>query len=1749
MGGLFTLVLLLLLALQLPATQDFLTRKAESIAREQLATDLGIGRIRVDWLNAVTIQDVYLNNPAGDSIARLGELHVAIDLWQLIDREVAISEVRIEDVFADVRTTDSTSNIAFLLEAFVTNSVATDSILTNEVADTAAQARPWTIAADGAELSLQNADVFYQDDPAGLLADLDLRSFALRIEEIDLEGSRYAIDYAELDGAEIDFTQRTVAPTDTTSAPVGMELAAGRLTVKEVTGRLQLDELATSLVIPLLNLEGTELALGETLVFNGEVFQLDEVDFTLDQPGPRGPAGVIDYNHLAVLDITTELTDLAYVGDSLHLVIRHLSGTEKSGLALRSTKGAVIYTPELLQLEDFLLRTTASELRSPATRVNYAFTENADPATLEATAELSGHLGLADLARLTPALAQVPLLRENSGKRFDFGISARGDGRKIRADVIRLSGPGVKLRATATAEQPFDTARLAAKLNILELDLQPGPVIPLLPDSLLPPSIDWPQRILTQGVVNYTPTSVAVDLYAREERPNPLDLLSRLRVAGSVQEPQSFPNSSFDLRLDTVLATRPTILAYLPENTLPPGYQLPDYLRAGGAVRGPTDDLNVELWLNLPGDNTFAELEGRVRNVMDPDRLKLDLQLKNLAVAALDVRSILPDSLLPANLNLPDLRVTDAQVSGGLDDLTFDLPLRTDNGDWNLSGTYRPENVNVNVDLRGFVLHELFTGEVSDTLKTLDLQPLDLQATVTGRVEPGLQLAIDATVDEAGRDSLLLLQALVEENTYSGEFYVNHPDFAAEGAGLYSLGPDSVATAFADLRLDRVDLERWDITEVPLFLSGELRFDATGLDPYGLDATLLLDDVLLRGNNGSSFVDSLLVVAKMQNRVNDVRIESDVLEGQLTGTFDPLDVAGELERFLRGYWEEDVRQPDPFRNGSEMTLDLSVKRTRPLTGGLVAGLTELRPFTLNFTYRDADPGLKLDLMLPALTYGGIEVDQLNMTASGDTDTLGYTIDLGYLSLSEQFELGRTQLRGRNRDGAIDNNFRVWSEQDSLRHQLAFTVDPETDDLTLRLDPVQLLNFKTWSVPPDNLIALRDGDLTVNNFALARNGQRLAARTDQPNNVLVELDNFELGTVARLLNTEEQLFGGVVNGTAELDNAMTKPGLQADLTVVDIRFYEQPLGNLAAQVSSSNENTYRIDVEMTEAGNAVFIDGTYNLDGPMNLTARLERLALATAEPFSLGYLRDAEGFLTGEVAITGTAVAPRLNGQLRFRESALRISLLGEKFRLSEDPIRLNGAVLDLNGLKVFDSQDGVLSMDGTVTLNSVENVVLDLRANTDRFLALNSDADDNELYYGQMAVAADVEIGGTARLPVLDIEARPVGEGEVTYVYTIPEDKGARQNRDIVTFVDFVELKNILRNDTIISVDSLGRSGVDMTLNLDVSDELLVRVIVDPISGQTFTGRANGELALRQFPDGRQEMTGRVELTDGTYDFIFQNVIRKEFEVVAGSSVQFDGSIENPILDLDIRYAAKTEPLPLVTALNPQADPSGLRRQQTFYVNINLDGDLTTTDITTDITYPEDLLGNDGNPLIGQSLAQLRTDESRMTRTAFSLLAFDSFNVPVLDGGSGGGLAGTLNGTLDRAMGQYLNSLAGDLVGFVNLDFGLDSYQDADGQTNRNLRVSASKTLFDDRVIISVDGVTGSDAATGTNGGQAFLDNITAEFLIDEGGTLRLKFFNDRDRDVLVGGNVVRFGGRLVFAKDFERFFWSPKNEEPRVR
>ncbi len=1746
--SLLGLVVLLFLLIQLPFVQRTITQQVEQIARTSLGTDVGIGELSLQFPSRIDVNDVYVNNPAGDTIARLGHLGVGLDMWGLIRSTVAINAVEIEDIYANVVTTDSTSNIGFLLDALapVDTLAAKDSPQADSVASSSGG---WLIDLEGATLNLDRADIYYQDDPAGLRADVTANHLGGEINQVDLNTMDFDIDYLELDGtvAQIGLGGSTtpVDTTATTTAPIN--LAAGRVTISDTRLGLAMDSLDLATELPYVNLEGADLVLGDSLAFNGQLFQLRQFALSMDTPAPALEGPGIDFNHLALREVEAEVTDIAYIVDSLHLNLRQLSATERSGLAILRTEGIVEYDPTFLGLQGFLLRTNNSELRSDNTAVKYDFAA-ANLDELVARAQLDGHIGLQDIALLAPELATERVIRSNLAQQINFSVRADGTVAQMDIGRIQIDGPGIRVRASGRAHNVLDPDRVGGRLVLRELSVTPGPLLPLLPAGTLPPDIDWPKRIVAEGTASYDDDRLELDLYALENRVFGNGLNSRVRTSGIVNGVKTYPNTRLDVDLDTLLATRATILAYVPPGSIPEDYRIPDFLRGSGSVIGPMDNLDVNLRLSLPGDSTYARINGNVRNALDVDNLALDVEISDLGINIADVRAILPDSLLPANVNIPSLRIQNARVSGSLTDLTFSVPVQTTNGNWNLEGIYNPEYTNVTATLTNVRIPDFFTGGFRDTLKTIGLGPVDLQAQVTGQLEPSMNLSVSAFVTENGGDSLVNLTALVSDNRYSAEFDILHPAFLANGSGRYIINADSTVFVEAMVDVDHLELKQWDITEQRLDVEGSLVARSEGIDPYDLDAFLRLDDFILRGADGSSFVDSVLLTAAMHQWDNEIYLRSDVMDGDVVGFFDPLKTPQKMVEFLVGYVDETMDRPEPVEDGNSVDVTFKLKRPQVLTGGLINGLTQLSPMSISLLYRDAAPEFLFNLDLQELEFAGLAARGLNLKAVGDTVALNFNADWADVSYNSQIELGRTVISGETVNDELLVELKLYTPQDSLRHYLGAYIDQTGDSLTVSLEEEQILNFDVWTVPASNVIALAGPNLLINNFSLRHGSQALLAETTEPNQVEVTFDDFELSTPSRLVFSEEEVAGGTLNGTVGLDNVMTNLGIHTNLTIDSLSWTGTLIGDLTANVTTTDEQTYRLDIGLEEAGNDLAVTGTYALNGPMDINLDVNRLMLASAEPFSLGYLQHTEGYIAGQLAITGTIEDPRMNGSLAFEDASLVISLLGERFRMGTNPITFTGQRITFtNGLSIYDSKGGDATLTGSILLNDLTDIDLDMLVVADDFIAINSTDDDNPDYYGYMSVDARVEIGGTATLPVIVVDATTNEGSDITYVYTVPS-AGFVDNEGIIEFEERYQWADIIRRDTqLVADDTLGvsRTGLDLTLNLEVDPNLRVTVVVDPTTGQTFVGRAQGNISLQIAPDGSQTATGRVELVEGQYDFIYQ-VINKEFQVVPGSSVVFNGEIENPTLDLTIRHEVRTSALPLVegTLGKGTGDASTLRRKQTFYVVIGLNGELNSSNLTTNVEYPEDAYGNLGLSTIDDALATLRQDDSRLTETTFRLLAFGGFNIPLVDQGGGDGTS-LANTTLNNAVGGYLNNLANQYVGFVDLDFGLDSYQDSDGTTNTNLRVSLRKTLFDDRVVISVDGVAGNDSDDAAGTGQTYLDNITAEYLINDDGTFRLKFFNDRDRDVLVGGNVVRFGGRLTFNKDFNSFGWSNKKNQ----
>lgn len=1735
-----TIIILLVGLLQLPTVQDRLTKELEKSLASQLNTELRIGRIGLDFPKMLTIEDVYLETPAGDSLFTLGKLGVDIDMLRLFKREVVIQKIKVEDVTAVVIITDSTSNIQFLLDAFISNDTSTAPAPPPATADTAAV--NWAINFPNTSLTLENADIFYQDDPNGILMDGNLDAFSINTKNINLEEQIYAIDRAHIEGGNILLVLQEptlVRDSTVTPPPLDIKLFTNSLTVERTAFKMRSDDIDLGLDLPATELVDAELFIRDSIHFRAADFSVSDGQYAMDLPAPPLPSG-FDVNHLDLKNIHIRASDIQYSLDSIIATVDRIQALDKSGLELENLAGKVRYQPDLLRVEDLMAQTEKSSLQIPLITVRYNFLEPYDPqAPLDVNSDLEANIAVGDLLFFAPQLDTIDLLRKNQNQYIQVHLDANGDQQLVNIDRIFLDAPGIRLRGNARIQNILDQENLRGNFQLNELAAIPKGIIPLLPDSLLPAYIDWPEFLSMTGNVQYARNTASFRLRAVERRDS-TPVNSVIAVSGQVVNPQNYPATTVDLTIDTLRATRYSALAYLPENSIPAGYRLPGFLQGSGTVKGPLDDLEVDIRLATASDRTHLAITGHIREVLNPDSLSMDLRIPNLVVDIPELEEILPDSTLPSDLNFPDFRITQGSVSGNLTDLTFNLPITTINGSGHIEGHYAADDFTINAQINGFRPEKLYTGARADSLALLGLQPLSLNMEAFGQLEPELNARLDLVITERNQGTLLKLEGTALRDTFSGQMAFLHPDLQGTATAQYIQG-DSLQEVEGAIKFTRVDLERWRLSDRPLFLSGQSWFSSKGLELDNLSARLGMNDILLRSDTSTAFVDTLYAFAELHDGKNEVEVISDLLSFTLEGSFRPVLVFEEINRFIQAYWQEEINQPDPVVYGNYLNAYIEIRNPKPLTSGIIPGLIAISPMKANFIYRERQPELLVTANLPFLNYAGIKMDSLVLDTRGSEGEVQYVADWKNINLFNQVILGKTRVSGKNTEEAVSTNLQVWNEDGELRHHIRMTIDPEPDSFNLRLASEQLIDNMTWTIPANNRLLLTKNNLQAINWKLSHNDQSITINTPGSKQLVIQLNTIALAPFSRLIRSEEEIFVGVMDGVITVNDPLGELRFDAQVDVKDLSVYDKLWGKLSVDVANQNNNTYRLDIRLSEAANDVVVVGTVVPDGALDLQIDIGALQLQSLEPLSLGYLENAQGRLAGNLSIGGDFSRPSYQGEFRFIDAAVNIGILNTRFKVENEPIRFSGQTISVDNLSFFDPQNNEATLSGTVTAASFTNYEFNLYARARDFLVLNTTVEDNALYYGYLRADADVEIGGNIYQPVLEVTASPKEGSRLTYSLiqnTVPQ---AESRTGIVRFVEEYEWQQTIVSDSLQQINTGQSRGFELTTNLNVNPGLQFTVIIDPVTGDQFSGRGEGDIVFHQYPDGKMEMTGRIEMVEGLYDFTYQGLISRQFSIETGSSIYWQGDPMNPSLDLNISSYIQASPYPLVNEFSGSA-ASSLRRQQTFAVRMYLDGTLEDMKVSTDIVYPEDVPGNSGLPSIEQSLSVLRTDQSQLNTQAFGLLLFKGF-VNFGDAGAppGNAFDNSVQSGLDNVLSQQLNNLANRFIGFVELDFGMESYNTSQGGRQRDLRLSLRKRLFNNRLVISIDGVTQTgEMDEGNTLPQTYLDNLTAEFLISKSGDLRLKIFSDREMNQFTTGDVVSIGGRLAFSKDFDHFFWS---------
>ncbi|HRN98670.1 MAG TPA: translocation/assembly module TamB domain-containing protein, partial [Flavobacterium sp.] len=715
------------------------------------------------------------------------------------------------------------------------------------------------------------------------------------------------------------------------------------------------------------------------------------------------------------------------------------------------------------------------------------------------------------------------------------------------------------------------------------------------------------------------------------------------------------------------------------------------------------------------------------------------------------------------------------------------------------------------------------------------------------------------------------------------------------------------------LNLDIADLNRLNLHAGPMKLRGEVDADIDDSDPDNLNGRVDLHRIQILKDADPIVLDSISVVALSTADSNSISLKSQFVRAKMKGKYKLTQLPTAVKNTISKYYNVNhgpVQPTDP------QVVDFQIRVTDDkMLEKIAPQIAGLEPIDIQGSFRSVSDSLAIMGRIPRLVYGSNQISGVKMDVRTERDSLVYHITVDAVE-NDQFLLPFTELSGNIKDDVISYRLFIRDRAKKDQYAIAGTLKSIDGETEISLDPDGLLlNYEKWTLSPDNVLRFGKQGIYANNFELSREGSSLKIQSESeaanaPLDVIVS--NFKLSTLLNMIRKDELLANGTLNGEATLRDLTGTMSFTSDLTISKLEFQGNPVGDLSIKVNNQTVDTLKADVSLTGNGNQLNINGDYRLSQQaFDLKLDIDRLNIESIQGFTFGNIRDGEGFLSGQMDITGTPTAPRVNGELKFNDVGLRVTQLNSFFKDIDETMTFDAQGILMDSFTVYDQKDNRLIVDGRVLTQDYRDYTFDLTVNAENFRAINSKQKDNDQFFGDLFVDARLDIKGTPQSPVVRGNLK-VNE-DTKFTVALPQSDPSIADREGI--VEFVDEDNQLLQETEMMKSALDQSalkGMDVAVNIETVKEAILSLIVDKGNGDFLELQGEAQLTGGIDPSGKTTLVGKYEFTDGAYEMTF-NLIKRRFEIKPGSFLIWNGEPTAANVNLTAIYNVEAPPIDLV--------------------------------------------------------------------------------------------------------------------------------------------------------------------------------------------------------------------------------------------
>ncbi len=900
-------------------------------------------------------------------------------------------------------------------------------------------------------------------------------------------------------------------------------------------------------------------------------------------------------------------------------------------------------------------------------------------------------------------------------------------------------------------------------------------------------------------------------------------------------------------------------------------------------------------------------------------------------------------------------------------------------------------------------------------------------------------------------------------------------------------------------------------------------------------------------------INRINLSANPDMRPAEIELSSDFADGSLKGVYNFKRLPDEIIQMASHYVPALLDKYNTTENINHFNFDFTIKPCADLCSFFNLPVSIISPIEING--RADTPGLytSINLSTQFLQYGQKYLEDIEIFGAMDSSTDKASL---YFTATTPTKKGDMALVGLI--GVKNNNINTqidWSVKRKI--PLNGTIDFSAEiheanntgkgllpfPLTVEFNP-GTINFgdAVWTINPSTIYFGED-NISVEHFSLVAGKQQISidglAGTEHTDSMTIKLNDISLLPIFETLEIDKAMIGGRATGVFSANQLLSKePELICPKLHVDSIGYNRcTIGdaNVFAKWENSRKSFY-LDADITgPAGEQSRIHGDIlPLGEALDLNFKADKVPVGFLKPFMEAFASDIRGHASGHCRLFGTFKEIDLEGDVFADSVMFKIDFTNTAY-WATDSIHLRPGKIIVPRAKIYDSEGNTAFLDGEVHHVFFKQPSFKFNISDAReFLSFNGTQKQNPDWYGTIYGNGGANVSGWPGVVNIKVNMSTAPKSHFTFVLS---DRLDAEEYSFVNFRDITpdslktQVKTTDNTPDIIRVlknnhghETEESSAYNMDITVDITPDAQMTLVMDPASDDEINATGSGHMRLAYNSTNNDlNMWGDYIVNTGSYRFTLQDIIIRDFTIMPGSEISFDGDPYAAKANLQAYYATNANLSDLDKSFLQDRDVA--RTNVPVHAILQATGDIRQPEIKFDLSFPT--LTSDTY----RKVRSIVSTEDMMNRQIIYLMALNRFYTPdyMANTTKGNELFSVASSTISSQLGSMLGKISDKWSIAPNFRSDRGDFSDVEVDVALTSRLLNNRLLF--------NGNFGyRDKSLNTN---QFIGDFDIEYLLTKKGNWRLKAYNRyNDANYYLRSAATTQGVGIMFKRDFDNLF-----------